>query len=122
MLSAPVHKLSIPVIFSNPAKLSRGFLAWLGKLPGPKLFVHRQFRFELTRQKVLQALGAGGVEFICPDSHREALEVLGRHEWMIDTFPYSSGLTPREAAAVGMKVKVFTGELFCERHSLRLKT
>ncbi len=121
MPSAPMHKLSTPVIFSNPAKLSRGFLAWLGKLAGPKLFVHHQFRFERTRQKVLHALGAGGVEFICPGSHREALEVLGRHEWMIDTFPYSSGLTSREAAAMGMKVKVFSGELFCERHSLHLK-
>lgn len=121
MPSVPMHKLSTPVIYSNPAKLSRGFLAWLGKLSGPKLFVHHQFRFERTRQKVLQALGTSGVEFICPASHREALEVLGRHEWMIDTFPYSSGLTAREAAAMGMKVKVFAGELFCERHSLHLQ-
>lgn len=122
MPSVPMHKSSTPVIFSNPAKLSRGFLAWLGKLPGPKLFVHHQFRFERTRQKVLQALGSAGIEFICPASHREALEVLGRHEWMIDTFPYSSGLTAREAAAMGMKVKVFAGELFCERHSLHLES
>lgn len=118
---APVHKHSTPVIFSNPAKLSRGFLAWLAKLPGPKLFVHRQFRFERTRHKVLQALGAANVEFACPSSHREAMELLGRHEWLIDTFPYSGGLTAREAVAMGMKVKTFTGELFCERHSLHLK-
>lgn len=121
MPSVPMHKSSTPVIFSNPAKLSRGFLAWLAKLPGPKLFVHHQFRFERTRQKVLQALGSAGVEFICPASHREALDILGRHEWMIDTFPYSSGLTAREAAAMGMRVKVFAGELFCERHSLHLE-
>jgi protein O-GlcNAc transferase len=121
MPSAPQHKHSTPVIFSNPAKLSRGFLAWLAKLPGPKRFVHHQFRFDRTRDKVLQALGSAGVEFICPASHREALEILGRHEWMIDTFPYSSGLTAREAAAMGMKVKVFAGELFCERHSLHLQ-
>lgn len=116
----PVHKRSTPVVFSNPAKLSRAFLAWLAKLPGPKLFVHRQFRFERTRHKVLQALGAANVEFACPQSHREALELLGRHEWMIDTAPYSGGLTAREAVAMGMKVKTFTGELFCERHSLHL--
>jgi len=69
---------------------------------------------------VTRALGTAGVEFVCPASHREALELLGRHEWMIDTFPYSSGLTAREANAMGMKVKTFTGELFCERHSLHL--
>ncbi len=119
--AAPVHKRSVPVIFSNPAKLSRRFLAWLGQLQGPKLFVHHQFRFERTRERVVRALGSSGVEFICPASHREALELLGRHEWMIDTFPYSSGLTAREAVAMGMKVKTFTGELFCERHSLSLR-
>ena len=40
---------------------------------------------------------------------------------MVDTFPYSSGLTAREAQAMGLRVKVFTGELFCERHSLHLR-
>jgi hypothetical protein len=29
-------------------------------------------------------------------------------------------LTAREAVAMGMKVKSFSGELFCERHSLVL--
>jgi predicted O-linked N-acetylglucosamine transferase (SPINDLY family) len=118
--SVPEHKRSVPVIFSNPAKLSRAFLAWLAKLPGPKLFVHHQFRFERAREKVWRALGSSGVEFICPGSHNEALQILGRYEWMIDTFPYSSGLTAREAVAMGMKVKSFSGELFCERHSLML--
>lgn len=118
--SAAAHKSSVPVVFSNPAKLSRRFLAWLARLPGPKLFVHHQYRYERTREKVIAALGSSGVQFVCPSSHREALQLLGRHEWMIDTFPYSSGLTAREAVAMGMKVKVFTGELFCERHSLHL--
>jgi predicted O-linked N-acetylglucosamine transferase (SPINDLY family) len=118
--SVPIHKRSVAVIFSNPAKLSRAFLAWLAKLPGPKLFVHHQFRYERARQKVIRALGSAGVEFICPSSHTEALQVLGRYEWMVDTFPYSSGLTAREAVAMGMKVKSFSGELFCERHSLVL--
>lgn len=118
--NAPEHKLSTPVIFSNPSKLSRRFLAWLADVPGPKVFVHHQFRFARTREKVLRALGPNQVQFICPGNHREALDVIGRHEWMIDTFPYSSGLTAREAHAMGMKVKVFTGELFCERHSLHL--
>ena len=118
---APVHKRATPVIFFNPAKLSRGFLAWLAKLPGPQLFVHRQFRFERTRDKVMQAVGATNAEFVCPTIHREALELLGRHKWLIDTFPCSGGLTAREPLAMGMKVKTFTGELFFERHSLHLK-
>ena len=118
--SVPEHKRSVPVIFSNPAKLSRAFLTWLAQLPGPKLFVHHQFQFERARQKVGRVLGTAGVEFICPGSHKEALQILGRYEWMIDTFPYSGGLTAREAVAMGLKVKSFSGELFCERHSLML--
>jgi predicted O-linked N-acetylglucosamine transferase (SPINDLY family) len=49
------------------------------------------------------------------------LEILGGFQTVVDTFPYSSGLTAREAQAMGLRVKVFTGELFCERHSLRLR-
>jgi hypothetical protein len=46
---------------------------------------------------------------------------LGNLQTMVDTFSYSSGLTAREARAMGLQVKMFTGELFCERHSLHLR-
>jgi protein O-GlcNAc transferase len=120
--NAPMHKRSEPIIFSNPAKLSRQFLTWLSQTDGPVIFLHKQFKYERTREKILRALGRSRVRFVCPTHHREALEILGQHEWMIDTFPYSSGLTAREAQAMGVKVKVVhSGELFCERHSLHLK-
>ena len=45
---------------------------------------------------------------------------LGNLQTLVDKFSYSSGLTAREARAMGLQVKVFTGELFCERHSLHL--
>jgi len=111
-----------PVVFSNPAKLSRGFFDYLRGLQGKVCFVHHQFQFARTRAHVIQALNGSRVtpEFICPKSHLEALTLLGEFQQMIDTFPYSSGLTAREAQAMGLKVKVFTGELFCERHSLSL--
>jgi predicted O-linked N-acetylglucosamine transferase (SPINDLY family) len=110
------------VVFSNPAKLSRKFLAYLRKLEGKVCFVHRQFQYARTQAHVIQALSGSRVtpEFLCPKSHLEALTLLGEFQQMIDTFPYSSGLTAREAQAMGLKVTVFTGELFCERHSLRL--
>jgi len=110
------------VVFSNPAKLSRKFLAFLRKLEGRVCFVHRQFQYARTQEHVIQALNGSRVtpEFICPKSHLEALTLLGEFQQMIDTFPYSSGLTAREAQAMGLKVKIFSGELFCERHSLRL--
>jgi len=112
-----------PVVFSNPAKLSRAFMAYLRKTAGPICFVHQQFQYARTRAKVEEALegSKARAEFICPTSHRQALEILGNFQSMVDTFPYSSGLTAREARAMGLQVKVFTGELFCERHSLHLR-
>jgi len=112
-----------PVVFSNPAKLSRAFLAYLRQTSGPICFVHQQFQYQRTRTKVEEALDGSRAraEFVCPSSHRHALEILGGFQTMVDTFPYSSGLTAREAQAMGLQVKVFTGELFCERHSLHLR-
>jgi len=44
---------------------------------------------------------------------------VNEHAVMLDTFPYSSGLTAREALAMGTQVRVIqTGELFCERHTV----
>ncbi|MDH4480050.1 MAG: hypothetical protein QE283_09270 [Rhodoferax sp.] len=112
-----------PVVFSNPAKLSRAFMATLRQTVGPICFVHQQFQYARTRAKVEAALDGSKAraEFVCPSSHRQALEILGGFQTMVDTFPYSSGLTAREAQAMGLQVKVFTGELFCERHSLHLR-
>jgi len=111
-----------PVVFSNPAKLSRAFMAYLRQMVGPICFVHQQFQYARTRAKVYAALDGSRAraEFVFPTSHRQALEILGGFQNMVDTFPYSSGLTAREAQAMGLRVKVFTGELFCERHSLHL--
>jgi predicted O-linked N-acetylglucosamine transferase (SPINDLY family) len=39
---------------------------------------------------------------------------------MLDTFPYSSGLTAREAKAMDVKVRAKVGTLFCERHCASL--
>jgi protein O-GlcNAc transferase len=116
----PALKSDVPVVFSNPAKLSRAFLAHLQTLPGKKCFVHRQFQYPQARARVEEALGAANVEFVMPSGHKEALEVLGQHKVMLDTFPYSSGLTAREAQAMGVRVQAQVGTLFCERHCANL--
>ena len=110
------NKRDVPVIFSNPAKLSRAFLQHLQTLPGRKCFVHQQFKYPQARVQVLKYLDASLVEFVTPANHREALQVLGQHRVMLDTFPYSSGLTAQEARAVGVQVQTRVGTLFCERH------
>lgn len=109
-------KSDVPAIFANPAKLSRAFLRMLADMPGKKCFIHRQYRHARVRQRIESVLDASQVQYIHPASHQEALEALNQHKLMIDTFPYSGGLTAREAKALGVKVQTRVGELFCERH------
>jgi hypothetical protein len=54
---------------------------------------------------------ATALEFVTPSGHQEALEVLGQHKVMLDTFPYSSGLTAQEASAMGVQVKAKAGPI-----------
>ena len=116
----PKTKRDVPVVFSNPAKLSRAFLSHLQSIPGKKCLVHQQFKYPQSRVQVLKYLPADQVEFVTPSSHKDALEILGQHRVMLDTFPYSSGLTAQEALAMGVKVQARAGTLFCERHCARL--
>ena len=116
-MPAPQSKRRLePVVFANPAKLSRAFLRHLQTIQGKKVLVHQQFQHAQARDHVLSYLDASEVEFVMPRSHHEALEVVGQHAEMLDTFPYSSGLTAREAKAMGVKVRAKVGTLFCERH------
>ncbi len=118
--ATPKVKSDVPVIFSNPAKLSRAFLTHVQGMKGTKRFVHQQFKYAQSRAQVLKFLPESEVEFVTPTGHQEALEVLGQHKVMLDTFPYSSGLTAQEALAMGVQVKARVGTLFCERHCARL--
>ena len=110
-------KLKTPCVFANPAKVSEPFLAELNKLPGKKIFIHRQYRYAQVQERIAAALD-GKVEFVIPKTHEEALQEINRHATMIDTFPYSSGLTAREALSMDTNIQVLrVGQLFCERHT-----
>ena len=107
-------------IFANPAKLSRAFLKELGEIKGQKHFIHQQFKHEATRSRVLSMINEKEIAFICPETHKEALDTVNQYQTLIDTFPYSSGLTAREAVALGTQIRVLhVGSLFCERHTAR---
>jgi len=113
-------KSKTPCIFSNPAKVSKPFLQELAKMPGKKVFIHRQYRYPQVQERISAAL-EGKAEFVIPTTHEEALQEVNRHAVMVDTFPYSSGLTAREALSMGTKIQVLhIGNLFCERHTANL--
>jgi predicted O-linked N-acetylglucosamine transferase (SPINDLY family) len=120
-LPAPAtNKSTTPCIFSNPAKVSQPFLDRLSKREGKLIFIHRQYRHSQVQERILAGLEKklSDVEFITPSGHEDALKAVNCHATMIDTFPYSSGLTAREALAMNTKIEVLEiGSLFCERHT-----
>ena len=117
------RKIEAWCIFANPAKVSRAFLKKISELPGKKCFIHRQFKYDQIRERIESILKPKEVEYLCPQTHLEALEMLNRHAKVLDTFPYSSGLTAREAMAMGTQIEVLSvGMLFCERHTARYQS
>ncbi len=117
---AAQKKSKTPCVFSNPAKVSRAMLSSLDQMNTDIVFIHRQFQYSSTQEKIRHILGERA-HFVCPASHEEALQAVNAHATMIDTFPYSSGLTAREATALKTHVQVLhVGQLFCERHTAHL--
>lgn len=116
-------------IISHPAKISRAFIdfvcARVRAMPAEYraqlslVFVDRRYRHDGVRQRLHHAFAGSGVplHFIAPSSHREYLQEVGRLSVVLDTFPYSGGLTTMEALSLGVPCLTRTGVLFSERHT-----
>jgi predicted O-linked N-acetylglucosamine transferase (SPINDLY family) len=121
-------------VISNPAKLSRGFLQYLqekieetartASTPLGLRFIDKRYRHPQLTGRISAALqdlrrdGAVDIEFIVPKSHRSYLEEVAQLTAVIDTFPYSGGLTSIEALSLGVPCFTRSGMLFSERHTL----
>lgn len=124
-------------VIANPNKLSRAFFEYLALevLPEvlhrkmPLLFIERRFNRPALQEYVVNMLKkygctnadvlhkAGYIRFSAPRTHPEFLAQLSNLAELLDTFPYSSGLTAAEADILQINIRLRTGELFCERHS-----
>ncbi len=115
-------------IIANPAKLSDGYLAyvrqhwatWQERSIAPlKLhLIDKRYALAPLQQRISDQLMGLPIEFVTPSSHADYLSTIGRLHAVLDTWPYSGGLTTLEAHALG--VPVYTrnnGLLFSERHS-----
>jgi protein O-GlcNAc transferase len=125
-------KLALGVI-SNPAKVSREFVQYLqdklGQYDGAKplslRFIDKRYRYEHLQKRIRSALRCDellvqrniAVEFITPKDHPEYLGQVGRLDMVIDTFPYTGGLTTIEALSLGVPCRTRVGKLFSERHT-----
>ena len=58
------------------------------------------------------------IRFTPTTGHKNHLQEVGRLDWIIDTFPFSGGLTTLEALALGVPVRTYAGKTFQERHGV----
>jgi len=114
------QKSKTPCVFANPAYVSAPFLNAFDAMGGEVVFIHRQYQYAVIQERIRAVLGKRA-QFVFPKTHLEALQAVNSHQTMVDTFPYSGGLTAREALALNTQVQVLhVGELFCERHTANL--
>lgn len=136
-MPAPVpadpHRHILGVI-ANPVKVSQPFLAALSAsllthsqqgLPLVLRFIDKRYHHPQLQDRIRSALqtatGPLGpqlqLEFVVPGSHQAYLSAVGQLSEMIDTFPYTGGLTTMEALSLGVACRGQVGTLFCERHT-----
>ena len=119
-------------VISNPAKMSQGFLHTLKKTllqnqtktPLRLRFIDRRMALAEVKARITQGLDELGAsaEFIVPQGHEAYLIEVSKLTAVIDTFPYSGGLTAVEALAMGVPIidinpAPVEQRLFCGRHA-----
>lgn len=126
-LQPPDDRLQLGLI-ANPAKLSGHCLQhirqhwrqWQARSPRPMLLqlIDHRYRLAPLRQRITEQLQGLPLQFITPESHADYLQRIGQLHAVLDSWPYSGGLTTLEAHAMGVPVYTrSTGLLFSERHT-----
>lgn len=57
------------------------------------------------------------IEFVTTKNHKDFLDKVSKLDWVIDTFPYTSGVTALESLALGVPCRTKVGTLFSQRHA-----
>src|SRR5688572_28236979 len=85
--------------------------------------IDRRYVHDQPRKRVIELLGRAGIkvqDVIAPEGHDNYLQALAGYEAIVNTQPYSAGLTAVEAHHLGVKLLSGgeAGRLFCSRHHL----
>ena len=119
-------------IIANPVKVSKAFLSQLNATllssaatPVQLRFIDKRYQCDKLKNRILSALQPAQIEmgqqlsvqFISPNDHPSYLGAVRQLSEMIDTFPYTGGLTTMEALTLGVACSGQEGTLFCERHT-----
>jgi len=126
------HKKStgVAAIIGNPLKITEKLTQRLIKNQRQKLnnqpnikelrLIDRRYQHPRVLARIQSLLEAfpGKVKIVACDSHQDFLKEIAKVEYIIDTEPYSAGLTAREALALGAKLITPNrpGKLFASRH------
>lgn len=106
-------------VVSNPVKISRATAEAMGRANmAPVTLVDSRYRHAKTRRNLERRLPRVR-EVVAPTSHAQFLGVLASCGRVVDTWPYSMGLTACEAKAVGTSILQLQapGLLTSSRHS-----
>jgi len=111
-------------VIGNPAKISRKFLKSLGKFGTEErpayVFIDRRYAHARVRRRLEEQLRDDGTtgHIITVNSRAQFLGQVAKLHTVLDTYPYSGGLTTLEALHLGAIIKPASGNIASARHSL----
>ncbi|MEO5377111.1 MAG: hypothetical protein H7832_04915 [Magnetococcus sp. DMHC-6] len=122
-------------VIAHPMKISPPFLHYLRtemqKLD-PQLrekmslsFIGWRYGHPLLQKRLTEALWSSSgqegspmqIKFLPTSGHEAFLHAVAALDWVIDTFPYTNGVTALESLALGVPLRTRVGRLFSERHA-----
>jgi predicted O-linked N-acetylglucosamine transferase (SPINDLY family) len=87
-------------------------------LPLQLHLIDHRYQIPQLQQHMRTQLPDIDLQFVTPGNHAQYLQALSQLHAVLDTWPYSGGLTTLEAHSLGVPVYTQSqGQLFCERHS-----
>jgi predicted O-linked N-acetylglucosamine transferase (SPINDLY family) len=110
-------------LVGNPAKIGEAMFAYWPSGVDVVTLIDRRYIHDRVRDRVTELLGRHGIRVdrvVTPSGHDAYLRAVAGHEAIVNTQPYSAGLTAVEALAMGVKLLAGgeAGKLFCARHHL----
>jgi tetratricopeptide (TPR) repeat protein len=93
-------------------KVNLQFIGWRYSQPALQKSILRIFQPVFKKASTWLS-----IQFLRTQGHKDFLEKVSNLDWVIDTFPYTSGVTAMEALALGVPCRTRAGTLFSQRHA-----
>lgn len=120
-------------VIGHPLKVSEPFLRYLraqmetfdGNHQISLLFIGWRYGLPAVQRRILAVIGQEfdlysdwlTIRFVPTKGHENFLKQVAELDWVLDTFPYTAGVTALESLAMGVPIRTRAGPMFSERHS-----